>query len=194
TGEGGAVLTNDRVFHEKLLLFRAHGITKDCFANEPDGDWYYEMKFLGYNYRMNDIQAALGLSQLKKLDGFTARRREIGAMYDTIFAGNPYFHLPAKQDDVLSAFHLYPIRLKDAFIDRKKVIFSQLRTRGLGVQVHYIPAYLHPFYHDRGYRPGLCPRAERFYCQEISLPLFPSMTSEMVRIVVETVQEVFDGI
>jgi UDP-4-amino-4,6-dideoxy-N-acetyl-beta-L-altrosamine transaminase len=124
TGEGGAVTTNSKDHYEKLLMFRSHGITKDKLTDTPDGDWYYEMQFLGYNYRMTDIQAALGVSQLKKLDNFIKRRREIAGIYNNKFKDNPYFDIPPEKDYAYSSYHLYPIRLKDSYKDKKKEIFS----------------------------------------------------------------------
>ena len=176
TGEGGAVLTNDPGIYKRLKQFRTHGITKDNFVNESHGGWYYEMQFLGNNYRMTDIQAALGTSQLKKLDGFTERRREIASRYDELFRGNPYFDIPVQRSYARSSHHLYPIRLRDAYKENKKVIFSRLKEKGLGVQVHYIPVYLQPYYQHLGFKQGLCPFAEDFYEREISIPIYQGMS------------------
>ncbi len=194
TGEGGAVMTNNRDYYEKLLIFRTHGITRKDFVNEPHGDWYYEMKFLGYNYRMTDIQAALGMSQLKKLDGFISRRREIADIYNKAFKDNPYFDMPVEMDYAFHSYHLYPIRLKDEYKEKKKEIFIRLKQNGLGVQVHYIPVYLQPYYQRLGFKSGLCPYAEDFYQREISIPLYPSMNDEDVAAVVERIKEVFKGL
>jgi len=193
TGEGGAVLTNREDIYEKLLMFRSHGITKDRkkFIKNQNGDWYYEMQFLGFNYRMTDIQAALGISQLKKLDGFVKRRRDIVKIYNEAFHYNPYFNVPVEKEYAYSSYHLYPIRLKDDFKNKKKEIFQLLRVKGLGVQVHYIPVYLHPYYQKLGYKKGECPIAEEFYEREISLPIYPSMTNEDIDFVVKTIFEVF---
>ncbi len=175
TGEGGAVLTNDKEVYEKLLMFRNHGITKDKnkFLNKPQGDWYYEMQFLGYNYRMTDIQAALGISQLKKLDKFVEKRREIAKIYNEAFKNNPYFDIPVEKEYAFHSYHLYPVRLKDK--TKKKEIFNKLRQNGIGIQVHYIPVYLQPYYQNLGYKKGICPLAEDFYEREISLPIYPKM-------------------
>ncbi len=194
TGEGGAVMTNNRDYYEKLLIFRTHGITRKDFVNEPHGDWYYEMKFLGYNYRMTDIQAALGMSQLKKLDGFISRRREIADIYNKAFKDNPYFDMPVEMDYAFHSYHLYPIRLKDEYKEKKEEIFIRLKQNGLGVQVHYIPVYLQPYYQRLGFKSGLCPYAEDFYQREISIPLYPSMNDEDVAAVVERIKEVFKGL
>ena len=176
TGEGGAALTNDPEIYKRLRQFRSHGITKDNFVNASHGDWYYEMQFLGNNYRMTDIQAALGTSQLKKLDGFTERRRAIAARYNEVFKDNPYFDMPVQRSYARSSHHLYPIRLKDAYKKNKRVIFSRLKEKGLGVQVHYIPVYLQPYYQQLGFKQGLCRLAEDFYEREISIPLYQGMS------------------
>jgi UDP-4-amino-4,6-dideoxy-N-acetyl-beta-L-altrosamine transaminase len=186
TGEGGAVLTNNKEFYKKLLMFRSHGITKDQFLNKPDGDWYYEMQFLGYNYRMTDIQAALGVSQLKKLDAFVERRRAIAELYNEAFKDNPYFDIPREKNYAFSSYHLYPIRLKIACKKEKREIFSKLREKGLGVQTHYIPAYWHPYYRNLKYNKGLCPVAEDFYQREISIPVYPGMTNSNIKYVIQT--------
>lgn len=193
TGEGGAVLTNREDIYEKLLMFRNHGITKDKekFLESEEGDWYYEMHFLGYNYRLTDIQSALGISQLKKLDSFIEKRRRIVEIYNKFFEGNPYFDIPVEKDYAYHSYHLYPIRLKDSYKNKRKEIFQLLRKKKLGVQVHYIPVYLHPYYQKLGYRKGECPIAEDFYKREISLPIYPSMTEEEIDYVIKTTLDVF---
>jgi UDP-4-amino-4,6-dideoxy-N-acetyl-beta-L-altrosamine transaminase len=192
TGEGGAALTNDAEIYRRLKQFRTHGITKDNFVNQPHGDWYYEMQFLGNNYRMTDIQAALGTSQLKKLDGFTARRREIVSHYDEAFRDNPYFDIPVQRSYAKSSHHLYPIRLRDPYKENKRVIFSRLKEKGLGVQVHYIPVYLQPYYKGLGYKAGACPVAEDFYEREISIPLYQDMSDADTEQVAERLLSVFN--
>lgn len=194
TGEGGAVATNNLKYYKKLLMFRTHGITKKNYLYEPDGDWYYEMQILGYNYRMTDIQAALGISQLKRLPAFIKRRREIANIYNQEFAKNPFFDLPVEEKGVFSAYHLYPIRLKDGYKKNKKKIFSELRENGLGVQVHYIPVYRLPYYQNLGFRKGLCPNAEDFYQREISIPIYPSMSNKNVKLVINIIFKVFNKI
>lgn len=209
TGEGGAVVTNNKEFYKKLLMFRTHGITKDKtqFKNYNNlhnysicnnlishvADWYYEMQFLGYNYRLTDIQAALGISQLKKLDGFVERRREIVDGYNKAFKNNPYFDIPVEKDYAFSSYHLYAVKLKNKFKYKKKEIFSGLIERGIGIQVHYMPVYLQPFYQALGYRQGLCPVAEDFYQKEISLPVYPSLAEEDVKYVVDNILESFNS-
>lgn len=194
TGEGGAVLTNDEDYHEKLLMFRSHGITKNHFINEPHGDWYYEMHHLGYNYRITDIQSVLGLSQLKKLDKFVERRREIAKSYEAAFEGNPFFETIVEKDCCESSYHLYPILIKDEYKDKKKEIFSKLREEGIGVQVHYIPVYLQPYYQNMGFKKGLCPVCEDFYQREISIPMYPTMDNEDVDYAVEKIFKVFKSL
>jgi UDP-4-amino-4,6-dideoxy-N-acetyl-beta-L-altrosamine transaminase len=198
TGEGGAVLTNDEKLYEKLLMFRQHGVTKKLrsMQNKPSqaGDWYYEMQQLGYNYRLTDIQCALGVSQLKKLNGFIERRRAIVEIYRQAFTGNKYFDIPVEKKYAKSAWHLYPIRLKDEYKNKKKKIFTQLRENGIGVQVHYIPVYLQPYYQQLGFKKGLCRKAEDFYEREISIPLYSAMSREDIDYVIETILSVFERI
>jgi UDP-4-amino-4,6-dideoxy-N-acetyl-beta-L-altrosamine transaminase len=196
TGEGGAVMTDSQEFYEKLTMFRHHGVTKDyrIFKNPSDdvGDWYYEMQCLGYNYRLTDIHAALGVSQLRKLDGFIRRRREIVEMYGQAFKDSVFFDLPVERSYAESAWHLYPIRLRDEYKAQKTEIFARLRGCGLGVQVHYIPVHLQPHYRQLGYKRASCPNAEDFYEREISIPLYPSMSAEDVDYVVRNIRDVFE--
>jgi len=194
TGEGGAVTTNNKNYYQKILAFRTHGIVKDGLRRKSEGGWYYEMQYLGYNYRMTDIQAALGASQLLRLNSFIKRRREIASIYDKAFKDNPYFDFLKEEDGIKSAYHLYPIRLKDNLINKKGEIFSLLRKNGLGVQVHHIPVHLHPYYQDLGYKPGLYPEAEKFYQREISIPMYPSLSNKDVSFVIKTIFRVFESL
>jgi UDP-4-amino-4,6-dideoxy-N-acetyl-beta-L-altrosamine transaminase len=190
TGEGGMITTNSKELYNKLKIYRTHGITKDpdeMLKNE--GPWYYEMKYLGFNYRITDIQCALGISQLKKLDQFVFRRREIAKLYDEAFENCPYFSCLTENSNQISSFHLYPILLKEK--SKRKRIFIKLREKGLGVQVHYIPVYYHPVYQKLGYKKGSCPNAEDFYSREISIPMYPSLTDEEVESVIKILFEVF---
>jgi len=193
TGEGGAVLTNRKDVYEKLVMFRNHGITKEekKFLKPKEGDWYYEMQFLGFNYRMTDIQASLGISQLKKLDTFVKRRREIAKIYNKLLRNTHFFELPPEKEYAFHSYHLYHLRLKEEYKGKKKEIFSLLRKKGIGVQVHYIPVYLHPHYQKLGYKKGECPKAENFYQRVFSIPIFPSMKEEEISFVVETLTETF---
>ncbi len=195
TGEGGAVLTNNKEYYEKLIMFRQHGVTKDkakfgVNLDSVPGDWYHEMQLLGYNYRLTDIQCALGISQLGKLDKFIQRRREIVRIYKGAFRNNDFFDLPAEKAYAKSSWHLYPIRLKDKYKKKKKEIFEKLREKGLGVQVHYIPVYWQPYYQKLGYEKGICPNAESFYQREISIPLYQSMSEEDIKYVIDTIIEI----
>ena len=196
TGEGGAVLTNRSDYHEKLCLFRAHGITKDpskFTIRNPDlyGDWYYEMQYLGFNYRMSDLHAALGMSQLRKIDRFVSRRREIARRYASAFAGNSWFAIPPERSYARSSYHLYPIRLSNGYSQKRSKVFSALRDSGIGVQVHYIPVYLQPYYREMGYRQDLCPAAADFYQREISIPVHPAMDDAAAKTVIEAIERAF---
>ena len=189
TGEGGAILTNNEKLYKKLTVLRNHGIVKEKkdLLSDKNGEWYYEMHKLGYNYRITDLQAALGISQLKKADRFIKRRRVIAKIYDKNFCANPYFDIPKERKYVSSAYHIYPIRLKGNLKNKRKEIFQALRKKGLGVQVHYMPVYLHPYYQKLGYKEGLCVNAEDFYASAISIPLFPSLNDSQIKYVIGTV-------
>lgn len=183
TGEGGMVTTNSKELYEKLKLFHTHGITREkAFLKQNDGPWYYEQLELGYNYRITDIQCTLGISQMKKLDYFAEHRRKLAARYDKGFAGNPDIITPYQHPDCLSSYHLYMIQVP---ADIRKNVFEQLREAGIGVNVHYIPVYKHPYYQTHGYMDVCCPNAEKFYSGAITLPLFADMTQEQVDYVVE---------
>ena len=190
TGEGGIIVTNNEEYYEKLQLFRSHGITKNNLVNESHGDWYYEMQELGFNYRITDIQCALGVSQLKKLDSFVRSRRRIAKAYDEIFSENPYFDVTVEKENRKSAYHLYPILLKDKFAKHKKEIFSKLRQEGLGVQIHYIPVYKQPYYQNLGFDYELCPVCEEFYRREMSIPMYPTLEDEDIEFVKDTLFKV----
>lgn len=177
TGEGGAILTNDINYYERMKKFITHGITKKFRNNHLEEPWYYEMQDLGLNYRLTDIQCALGISQLKKLDNFLSKRREIVQTYREHLRNLENIKLPLfDTENIKSGWHLFPIRLAGNLINNRTEIFNKLREAGVGVQVHYIPVYLHPYYQKIGFQRGLCPLAEQFYQTEISLPLFPSLT------------------
>lgn len=193
TGEGGAITTNNKKMYEKMLLFRTHGITKDSkrFINKKPGDWYYEMQELGFNYRMTDFQAALGMSQLKKLNKFLKKRLENAKIYNKEFADNKYFDVHPYDANNHSSYHLYPILLKDKYKKNKSKIFFEFRKNGLGVQVHYIPVYLQPYYKNLGYKKGICPAAENFYEREISIPLYPAMKKDDILYTIKTVNQTF---
>ena len=181
TGEGGMVTTNDTHLAETLRHFRNHGINSEPRERQESGQWFYEMVSLGFNYRLTDIACALGTSQLEKLEANLARRREIAAYYAQELRDLPVV-LPAVREDVIPAWHLYPIRLKlEALSVGRKEIFRALRAENIGINVHYIPVYQHPYYRKRfPANEGTCPVAERAYEQLISLPMFHSMTASDV--------------
>ncbi|OHB66423.1 MAG: UDP-4-amino-4,6-dideoxy-N-acetyl-beta-L-altrosamine transaminase, partial [Planctomycetes bacterium RBG_13_63_9] len=189
TGEGGMITTDDADLAARIRRFRNHGFAHDHQRLSREGSWHYEMTELGYNYRLTDFQCALGLSQLTKLRGRMARRREIARRYDRAFATLGGVQPLAVRDGVRHAHHLYVVRLdRDLLsIDRSKA-FARLREQGLGVAVHYVPVHLHPFYRERfGTYPGMCPVAEAAYQEILSLPLFPTMTDEDVAHVIDVV-------
>ena len=193
TGEGGAVTTNDEKLFQKLLMLRSHGTTKDeKLLTKKTGPWYYEMQALGFNYRMTDMQAALGYSQLQKLDFFKKRRREIFAKYNNAFAGMKYLKTPTEPKEVSSCFHLYAVQIDfNALGKSRSQVMQELRDQGIGTQVHYIPVPTQPFYKSTfGYKDGDYPVAEKYYEQELSLPLYPGLSDEDVESVIETVKKV----
>ena len=186
TGEGGAVLTNDPVLDQKLKLLRTHGITRDkALMDYPNENaWYYEQIDLGFNYRMTDIQAALGLSQLTRLDEFLNKRHIIANIYDTELSESN-ITLPYRNPDNFSALHLYPIQVSEA---RHDYIFNRLREIGVGVNVHYIPVHTQPYYQKLGFRWGDFPNSEKYYRRAISLPIFSTLTSDQQSFVIESVR------
>ncbi|WP_416426109.1 UDP-4-amino-4,6-dideoxy-N-acetyl-beta-L-altrosamine transaminase [Pseudomonas sp. App30] len=192
TGEGGMVMTNSPELAARLKRLRSHGMTRDAVdMDEPShGPWYYQQVELGFNYRMTDIQAALGLSQLHKLDAFVARRRQLAARYDQLLGELPLV-LPAAQADAESAWHLYVVRLNLAHIALgHREVFEALRAAGIGVQLHYIPVHLQPYYRGLGFALGDFPEAERYYGEAISLPLFAAMSDAEQDQVVATLQRI----
>lgn len=187
TGEGGMIVTDEEHFYQKLLLFRSHCITRDeDLMTENEGPWFYQQLDLGYNYRMTDIQCALGLSQMKKLDRFLARRRFLASRYDDAFAGNEHIVTPYQAPGRESGWHLYMIQVPHH--DRREV-FEKLRSAGIGVNVHYIPVYRHPYYRSHGYADVCCPNGEEIYTHLMSLPLYPGLTESEQDYVIEKVLE-----
>jgi len=185
TGEGGMVTTDDPELAHRMRMFRNHGIKTDHHQREKLGSWYYEMEDLGYNYRITDIQCALGISQLSKLPRFLERRRAIAHQYDKVFAELTGITPLVLRNHVFHAYHLYVVKIDLASIrlDRQ-ILFSKLRDRGIGANVHYIPVHLHPYYRKQfGTGPGLCPVAEASYEQILSLPMHPGMTDREVELV-----------
>jgi len=192
TGEGGMVTTDDEKNAEKIRLFRNHGINADHHQRARKDSWYYEMVDLGFNYRITDIQCALGISQLKKLPDFLARRREIASAYDRAFKDLPGLQPLRTRTDVLHAYHLYVIRVDNEKTGGgRKAVFQKLRKGGIGVNVHYLPVHLHPYSPKKFVTgPGLCPVAENAYEEILSLPMFPGMTDEDVENVTRSVGKV----
>jgi len=194
SGEGGMIVTNNKEYYEKLLQFRSHGITRDCDKlQENHGPWYYEMQFLGYNYRMTDIQAALGSSQMDKLDMFVKKRREIAAKYNEAFLNMHQITTPYQNSEGESSWHLYIIRLhtNELSVGRREV-FEALQEQNIGVNVHYIPVHLQPYYQQLGYIKGSLPNAEQVYEEIITLPLFPAMSEQDVEDVITTVKKTIE--
>lgn len=191
TGEGGMIVTDNEEFYQKMMLFRSHGITRDeNLMTRNDGSWFYQQLDLGYNYRITDIQCALGCSQMKKLDRFLARRKEIVARYNEAFADCENIIIPYQLPETESGWHLYIVQVKNC--DRRKV-FEALREHGIAVNVHYIPVYLHPYYQEHGYKDVHCRNAEEVYSHIISLPLYPTLTEEQQQYVIETLKYVING-
>ena len=192
TAEGGAVVATDEEVLRRAATFRNIGMVKDreALAEQDEGAWWYEVPAFGVNYRLPDVLAALGSNQLKRLAQFAQRRREIHARYNDGLAGFEELVLPATRPGAEPTWHLYPLRIRDG---RRRHLFEHLRDNGIGVQVNYIPVYWHPVYVEQGYRRGTCPVAERYYEQEISLPLFPDLTDGDVDRVVGLVRGFLGG-
>lgn len=192
TGEGGAILTNNDEIYQNLILLRSHGITKEnALMTKNEGPWYYEMQTLGFNYRITDLQCALGLSQLEKLDAFVTRRREIVEMYNEAFRNIPEITTPVEKKDVKSSYHLYVVEIdfKKIKITRREFMMD-LKAKKILTQVHYIPVHLQPYYKKEfGYKAGDFPVAENYYDKALSLPMYPKMTDNDVKRVITAVKE-----
>lgn len=191
TCEGGMVVTNNEELYQRLLLFRTHGITRDeKILGSHDEPWYYEQLELGYNYRISDIQCALGISQLRKMDKNLERRREIIKRYQEAFNACASIELPYQADGCNNAWHLFVIKVP---ANRRKEIFNALRKSGIGVNVHYIPVYQHPYYQTHGYQKVHLKNAEAYYARCISLPLYVGLTDEQQDYVIRTVLDIVQG-
>ena len=192
TAEGGAALTNQKELSDKMVLLRSHGITRDpgLMREESHGGWYYQQIDLGFNYRMTELQAALGVSQMKRLDEFVSARHQLSKRYNDKLAHLPLV-LPHQLPNTYSGLHLFVIRLCLDEIDfTHKQVFDALRERGIGVNLHYIPVHTQPYYQDMGFSNGDFPESERYYSEAISLPMFHGMTEEQQDIVIQTLTNI----
>lgn len=192
TAEGGMALTNDDELAEKMNLYRSHGVTRDqnLMTREPDGPWYYQQVELGYNYRMTELQGALGISQMERLDIFVARRHELARRYDKLLQTLPVT-IPWQHPDSYSGLHLYVIRLKlDEIKKTHRQIFEELRDQGIGVNLHYIPVHTQPYFQAMGFAPEYFPEAMQYYGEAISLPMFQGLTDEQQNEVVHVLKKV----
>ena len=188
TGEGGMVTTNDKELFDRLSLLRTHGITKNpACLHENHGGWYYEMQELGYNYRLTDFQAALGLSQLKRADEGLKRRQKIAVRYNEAFKRIADIQTPYASPDVFHAYHLYIIQVPD-----RLDLYNYLHENGIYAQVHYIPLHLMPYYREQGNKPGDLPVAEKYYSRWLSLPMFPTLTDEEQEYVIKKIEYYFN--
>ncbi len=192
TGEGGMVLTNNKDLYEKLCLYRSHGITRDpkFMTHEAEGPWYYQQVELGFNYRMTDIQAALGASQMKRLDEFVARRRQLVARYNELLKGLP-LRTPYVAEGADPSWHLYVVRVDfDKVKKTKQQIFAEMREKGITLNLHYIPVHTQPYYEQMGHRPEECPVSLDYYREAMTLPLYYSLTDDQQDDVVKALREV----
>lgn len=187
TGEGGLATTNDPELAARMERLRSHGTTRDpgLMTHEPDGDWYYQQIELGWNYRMTDIQAALGVSQMDRLDSYVNRRRQLAGQYDSALS-SAALRLPGVEEGAESSWHLYVVRLDDP--SRRRAVFDAMRTAGIGVNVHYIPVHLQPDYRQFGFASGGFPVSEDYYSRAISIPLHPGMTDLEQQRVIDVLQ------
>ena len=195
TGEGGAITTNDKKLYEKLLVFRNHGITKNNSRFTAHDSrfmelWYYEMQYLGFNYRITDFQCALGISQLRKLGNFLKKRREIVNLYTLKLSKIKEIILPVEKHCVISSWHIYCVKLRD--FRKRKPVFDKLRRFNIGAQVHYIPVHLQPYYRKKlGFKEGDYPKAEDYYKRALTIPLYPTMKPTEVKYVIATLKGIF---
>ena len=192
TGEGGMALTNDTILAERMALLRSHGITRDPaqMTHAPDGPWYYQQIDLGFNYRMTDIQAALGISQMERLDEYVTRRHALAQRYDELLADLPVT-TPWQHPDSYSGLHLYVIRLHlDKINATHRQVYEAMREQDIGVNLHYIPIYQQPYYQAIGFQQGYCPEAEQYYAEAVSLPMYPTLSEAQQDKVVKPLNKV----
>lgn len=195
TGEGGAVLTNNEVLDKRIKTLRTHGMTKDeSILEKNDGPWYYEMHEVGFNYRITDFQCALGICQLKKLDSFVEKRRNIAKYYDNFFSQDNRFIIPDVSVNAKHAYHLYPLQIKfDELKISKKDFFLKMKEKNILLQVHYIPVHVQPFYRKNfGFNEGDFPVAEKFYEREVSIPIYPSLNESDLNYISETILKILN--
>lgn len=193
TGEGGMVLTNNKDLYDKLVLYRSHGITRvpELMTKEADGPWYYQQIDLGFNCRMTDMQAALGYSQMHKIDEFVARRRELAARYNELLKDLDMLKLPYQNDNTNSSWHLYIVRVDFSKINKnKKQIFAEMKDKGVCLNLHYIPVHTQPYYEKLGFKQGDFPVSEKYYEEAFTLPLYYSLTNEQQDYVIKSLKEV----
>ena len=189
TAEGGMALTNDADLAKRMALLQSHGITRDPaqMTQEPDGPWYYQQIQLGFNYRMTELQAALGVSQMERLDDYVTRRHELAERYNELLAKLP-ITTPWQHPDSYSGLHLYPVRLHlDKIAKNHRQVFENMRHQGVGVNLHYIPVYRQPYYERMGFKQGYCPESEAYYNEVISLPMYPLLTDSQLESVVNKI-------
>jgi UDP-4-amino-4,6-dideoxy-N-acetyl-beta-L-altrosamine transaminase len=190
-GEGGAVFTNNKNLDTKIRTLRSHGMKKDSLMfQENEGSWYYEMQELGYNYRLTDIQSALGSSQLKKLDEFVRLRQSIARLYDHKFSNIDHIQIPCVNSDSSHSYHLYPLQIEfDKYGLSRKLFFEKMKEAGIILQVHYIPVHLQPYYREKyGFGPGDYPVSEKFYSKQVSLPIYPNLSKSDQIYVIDTLK------
>jgi len=195
TGEGGMVLTNCQNFYEKLRLYRSHGITRDekRMTRESDGPWYYEQIDLGFNYRMTDLQAALGISQMDRLDEFLSRRRYLANRYNELLKDLPLI-LPYQHKDTNSSWHIYVVKLETEKTKiNKRTLFTEMKKRGIALNLHYIPVHLQPYYQDLGFQTGDFPHSEKYYAEAFTLPLYYSLSEKQQDEIVNACHNLFES-
>lgn len=193
TGEGGMVTTNNEELYHKIKAFRAYCITKDkdLFADKEDGPWHYEMQGLGYNYRISDVMCALGRSQLKKMDRFVEKRKEIAFRYQQELSDVPGVILPYQKEGCSSSWHLYTIQIENG---KRREVYNRMKEAGIGVDVHYLPVYKHPYYQEHGYGGTICRNAETIYDRILSIPIYYRLSEEEQTYVIDTVKHIMNTV